>query len=68
MEVRALGVGFSYAIANAVFGGSAEYVALAFKAAGNESWFYWYVTGITGVALIAALTMRDLRKHGTLKD
>ena len=27
-EVRALGVGLSYAVANALFGGSAEYVAL----------------------------------------
>ena len=30
-EVRAMGVGLSYAVANAVFGGSAEYVALWFK-------------------------------------
>jgi len=27
-EVRALGVGLAYAVANAMFGGSAEYVAL----------------------------------------
>lgn len=33
-EVRALGVGLAYAIANAVFGGSAEYVALNLKAVG----------------------------------
>jgi MHS family alpha-ketoglutarate permease-like MFS transporter len=31
-EVRALGVGFAYALANAIFGGSAEYVALWAKA------------------------------------
>lgn len=30
-EVRAMGVGLSYAVANAIFGGSAEYVALWFK-------------------------------------
>src|SRR5262249_36648090 len=36
-EIRALGVGFSYALANAAFGGSAEYVALWFKSAGQES-------------------------------
>ena len=30
-QVRALGVGLSYAVANAVFGGSAEYVALSLK-------------------------------------
>jgi len=44
VEVRALGVGLSYAIANAVFGGTAEFVALSFKAEGHESMFYWYVT------------------------
>ena len=27
-EVRALGVGLTYAVANAIFGGTAEYVAL----------------------------------------
>jgi MHS family alpha-ketoglutarate permease-like MFS transporter len=66
IEVRALGVGLSYAIGNAVFGGSAEYVALAFKQAGHESWFYWYVTGLSAVGLVTALVMRDLRRHGTL--
>ena len=43
-EVRALGVGLAYAVANAMFGGSAEYVALGFKSAGTRA-FYWYVTG-----------------------
>ena len=50
-EVRALGVGLSYALANAVFGGSAEYVALALKSAGNEHAFYWYVTAIIAIGL-----------------
>ena len=36
MHVRALGVGLSYALANALFGGTAEYVALWFKSIGNE--------------------------------
>lgn len=60
MDVRALGVGFSYALANAVFGGSAEYVALAFKDAGNETGFYWYVTAVFGVALITAFMLSRL--------
>jgi MHS family alpha-ketoglutarate permease-like MFS transporter len=66
IEVRALGVGLSYAVANALFGGSAEYVALWFKQAGHEPWFYWYVTGMSAVALATALSMRDLKRHGTL--
>ncbi|WP_140421413.1 MFS transporter, partial [Salmonella enterica] len=35
-QVRALGVGLSYAVANALFGGSAEYVALSLKSLGSE--------------------------------
>lgn len=62
MHVRALGVGLSYALANAAFGGSAEYVALWFKSIGLESSFFWYVTIMCGVALIAAIVMPDTRK------
>jgi MHS family dicarboxylic acid transporter PcaT-like MFS transporter len=49
-EVRALGVGLAYAVANALFGGSAEYVALGLKSIGHESAFYWYVTAMMVVA------------------
>ena len=42
-HVRALGVGFSYAVANAIFGGSAPAVALQFKQAGHEYTFFVYV-------------------------
>lgn len=56
-QVRALGVGLSYAIGNAVFGGSAEYVALALKSIGHESVFYWYVTGMMGVAFLVSLRL-----------
>jgi len=68
MHVRALGVGLSYAIANAAFGGSAEYVALWFKLIGLESTFFWYVTALCGVALIAALSMPDTRVRGHLTE
>jgi MFS transporter, MHS family, alpha-ketoglutarate permease len=66
-EVRALGVGLSYAIANALFGGTAEYVALWFKSVGREEWFFWYVTGFCVLALIASLAMPDTRTHGYLE-
>src|SRR3984893_518123 len=68
MHVRALGVGLAYAIANAAFGGSAEYVALWFKSIGAESVFFWYVTVMCGIALIAAITMPDTRRHGHLSE
>ena len=51
-EVRALGVGFPYAIAVSVFGGTAEYFALLFKQQGHQQWFYWYVAGCIAVSLM----------------
>ncbi|MFH8841515.1 MFS transporter [Streptomyces sp. NPDC017868] len=59
--VRALGVALPYAIANALFGGTAEYVALWFKDAGIESGFSWYVAGCAAVSLVVYLTMRETR-------
>jgi MHS family alpha-ketoglutarate permease-like MFS transporter len=67
-EVRALGVGLSYAVANAVFGGSAEYVALFLKSIGSESTFYWYVTALCAISWIVSLRMRDSSKVGYLRD
>ncbi|MDB5787654.1 MFS family transporter [Caballeronia mineralivorans] len=67
-EVRALGVGLSYAVANAVFGGSAEYVALFLKSIGSESTFYWYVTALCAIAGIVSFRMRDSAKEGYLRD
>ena len=56
-EVRALGVGLSYAVANAIFGGSAEYVALSLKAAGSETSFFWYVSAMGAVAFAVSLLL-----------
>jgi len=66
-EVRALGVGLAYAIGNALFGGTAEYVALWFKSIGHESWFFWYVTVMMVIAFTAAVIMPDARKKGYLQ-
>lgn len=43
-HVRALGTGLSYALANAIFGGSAPFVALQFKQHGIENIFFVYIT------------------------
>jgi metabolite-proton symporter len=56
-QVRALGVGLSYAVANALFGGSAEYVALSLKSIGVESAFFWYVTAMTALAFLVSLML-----------
>jgi len=67
-EVRALGVGFSYAVGNALFGGTAEYVALWLKSAGMEPVFYWYVTALCALALFVAIIMPDPRRKGYLSN
>ena len=67
-HVRALGVALPYALANAVFGGTAESVALHFKGIGHESYFYLYITGILAVGLLVALRMRDTRRTSLIQE
>ncbi|MEQ4603439.1 MAG: MFS transporter, partial [Pseudomonas amygdali] len=62
-QVRALGVGLAYAVANAVFGGSAEFVALKLKSAGMENSFYWYVTVMMAVAFLFSLRLPKEPKY-----
>lgn len=64
--IRATGVGVPYAVAVSLFGGTAEYVALWFKQAGNESGFYWYATAIIGCSLLVYAGMRDTRKQSAI--
>jgi MHS family dicarboxylic acid transporter PcaT-like MFS transporter len=62
-QVRALGVGLAYAVANAMFGGTAEVVALSLKSAGNENAFYWYVTVMMVVAFLFSLRLPKEPKY-----
>jgi MHS family alpha-ketoglutarate permease-like MFS transporter len=66
MSVRALGVGLAYAVANAIFGGSAEYVALGLKTLGHQTAFYWYVSGM--MVIVFFVSMRLPRKASYLHD
>ena len=59
--MRALGVGFPYAVAVSLFGGTAEYVALWFKQAGHEEWFYAYVTACALASLVVYWLMPETR-------
>jgi MHS family alpha-ketoglutarate permease-like MFS transporter len=61
-NIRALGVGFPYALAASIFGGTAPLIALSFKAAGNESGFYWYVTILILASFIVYVVMPDTKK------
>jgi MHS family alpha-ketoglutarate permease-like MFS transporter len=65
-HIRALGVALPYALANTMFGGTAEYVALWLKNEGMERGFYWYVTAMIGVSLIVYLRMKDTRLHSKI--
>jgi MHS family alpha-ketoglutarate permease-like MFS transporter len=67
-HIRALGVALPYAIANAVFGGTAEYAALWFKMSGNESVYFWYVTVMIGISLVVFVCMRDTKTKGLMAD
>jgi MFS transporter, MHS family, alpha-ketoglutarate permease len=66
-EIRALGVGLPYAITVAIFGGTAEYIALYFKDIGHEPWFYWYITACVFISLIVYTVVRDT-KHTSWMD
>ncbi|TKR33834.1 MFS transporter [Luteimonas gilva] len=68
VEVRALGVGLPYALTVAIFGGTAEYVALWFKDIGRESGFYWYVTACIACSLLVYVFMPDTRTHSRIES
>lgn len=67
-HIRALGVALPYALANTLFGGTAEYVALRFKDEGWERGFYWYVTAMIGISLIVYLRMRDTQRDSLIHE
>ncbi|TDO23927.1 MFS transporter [Pedobacter duraquae] len=67
-HIRALGVGLPYALTVAIFGGTAEYLALWFKNIGHETYFYWYVTACILISLILYITMKDTKHHSKIED
>ena len=67
-DIRALGVALPFAIANAIFGGTAEYVALYLKNVGHERWFYIYISGLAALSLIAYVRMRETRTSSLIEE
>jgi len=65
-RIRAMGVGFPYAVTVALFGGTAQWVALYLKSIGHETAFYWYVTGCIFVSLMVYALMRDTRHDSAI--
>jgi MFS transporter, MHS family, alpha-ketoglutarate permease len=66
-EIRALGVGLPYGFTVALFGGTAEYIALWLKSIGHESLFYYYVAGCIAVSFITYWTMGESSKDSQIE-
>ena len=67
-HIRALGVALPYALANTLFGGTAEFVALWFKHNDMESAFYIYVTVMIAISLAVYIRMKDTAKHSRILE
>jgi MFS transporter, MHS family, alpha-ketoglutarate permease len=67
-DIRALGVALPYALANTIFGGTAEYIALWLKNAGHEAWFYLYISGLSAIYLVCVLRMRETKDHSLILE
>ena len=65
-EIRALGVGLPYALTVAIFGGTAEFIALKLKDLQHENYYYWYITGCIFISLLVYIFMNDTKKDSKL--
>lgn len=61
--IRALGVGFAYAVGNAIFGGSAPAVALKLKDIGMENTFFVYVIVMLIICLFCSMQLPKQPKY-----
>ncbi len=68
IAIRGLGIGLPYALANVVFGGTAEYVALSFKQAGIEPAFYLYVSAVMAIAFVVTLARPDTARISRIDE
>jgi MHS family alpha-ketoglutarate permease-like MFS transporter len=67
-NIRSLGVSFPYALAVAIFGGTAESVALGFKQAGHANYFFWYITACSVVSLIVSFSLPNMDRHSKMNE
>lgn len=65
-RIRALGIGLPFAVVSSIMGGTTEYLALAFKSHGHESWFFYYVSICSAISLITYLVMPETRHDSVL--
>lgn len=66
-EIRALGVGLPYALTVAIFGGTAEFIALWLKSIGMESLFYFYLAGCIAISFITYWRMDESSKTSQIE-
>ena len=66
VHIRVLGVGLPYALTVAVFGGTAEYLALSMKSFGHPEWFAYYVSGCAALSLMVSLAMKEPKEHSKI--
>ena len=67
-RIRGLGVSLPYALANVLFGGTAEYVAGWLKQAKIESTFYAYVAVVMLAGALTAFRMRNTNQTSLIAD
>ncbi|MFT8317400.1 MAG: MFS transporter [Sporolactobacillus sp.] len=67
-EIRALGVGLPYGLTVAIFGGTAEFIALWFKSIGVETFFFIYVSLCIFVSLVIYWRMKESSKSSYIDE
>lgn len=60
-EARSAGMGLPYALAVAIFGGTAPYLLQWLTAQGKQTWFPWYLAAMCLVSLVTTLTLSERR-------
>ncbi|WP_395672001.1 MFS transporter [Phenylobacterium sp.] len=67
-HVRALGVAVPYSLGQALFGGNAEAVALAFKRAGAEGSFFVLMSVILAIGCVVAILVGDTKAKSLILE
>ncbi|MGW9020393.1 MFS transporter [Leucobacter chromiiresistens] len=67
-HIRALGVGFGYALANSAFGGTAPLLYQAAGEADRVTWFIVYVTAVIAVSLLVYIFVLKNKSSNWLDD
>jgi len=67
-EIRAFGMGLAHAMAVAIFGGTAEVIALYLKQKGEEPLYYWYMAATLAIAFVTTCLMRDTKKYSRIDE